>query len=328
MTGTIDLLSDKVNRILKNGSNFADIDKNDFRNFMGIAQSSLKAMVESFEDLSEDEMKAFGLEISEQARNRSAMNIQIYKQFEERLSSKPLRAEQTVPFSSILAAAKRYMVVLDELDKNIDKLFENKVISLYNIKISNIAIVGVIKNACDLSDFAWFLFTGICYDIGMGLERPPKYRFTYMNSVKERMRNIVDDIYNGIGDGAIFNEILKIRRENKDMLLVDDNNEISNGMISTANINQSFGKSVISGLMSLNIFRWLGETWNTYRDSYYRSLEEKRDWMQTHIQLLRLKIQGLDKSDREFQKLQKIINNYDNMVAAADEKIKKYREED
>jgi len=327
MAGAIDLLSDKVNRILKDGSDLADISKDDFRNFMGIAQSSLKAMIDSFEGLEDAELKALGLEISSQTKNRSAMNVQIYKQFEEHLSSRPLRDEQTIPFSSILNTAKKYAIVLDELDKNIDKLFEHKVISLYNVKISNIAVIGVLKNACDLSDFAWYLFNGLCYDIGMGLERPAKYRFTYMNSVKERMRDIVNDAYNGIGDGAIFNEIMKIRRENKDMLIVNDNNEINSGMISTTDLTRSFGKSVVTGLMNLNIFRWLGEAWNNYRDGYYRSLEEKRDWMQTHIQMLRLKIQGLNESDREYQKLQKIINNYDDMVASADEKIKKYREE-
>ena len=328
MANAIDLLSEKVNKILGRADNTADISKEDFRNYMGVAQSNLKAMIESFDELKPEEATALGESILGRIRDRAAMNIQIYSMYTNRLSGQAQREERKAPFASLVHAAKSYSTVLDELDKSIDKLFENKVISIYNTKLSHIAIMGVIKNACDLCDFSWFLFNGICFDIGMGIEKPAKYRFSYMNTVKEKMAGLVNDIYAGVGDGAIFNEILKLRRENKDMLVVNDNNEINSGMISSAGLNRGLGGSITAGLMSLNIFRWIGEAWNNYRDSHYRALEEKRDWMQTHVQMLRLKLQGMDTNDREYQKLQKIINNYDNMVAAADEKIKKYREED
>ena len=328
MASTIDLLSEKVNRVLGKADNTSDISKEDFRNYMGVAQSNLKAMIESFDGLQPEESTALGESILERIRDRAAMNVQIYGMYSSRLRGLAQKEERNAPFSSLLHAAKGYSTVLDELDKSIDKLFENKVISLYNTKLSHIAVMGVIKNACDLCDFSWFLFNGICYDIGMGIERPAKYRFSYMNTVKEKMAALVSDIYAGVGDGAIFNEIIKLRRENKDMLVVNDNNEINTGMISSASLGKGLGGSITAGLMSLNVFRWIGEAWNNFRDSHYRALEEKRDWMQTHVQMLRLKLQGMSPDDREYQKLQKIINNYDNMVAAADEKIKKYREED
>ena len=328
MASAIDLLGEKVNKVLKNGADTKDISKEDFRNFMGITLSSLKAMLESFGELQQSESEALGLSMLERQKDRAAMNVQIYYLYLSRLSGQAQRDERKTPFSSLITAAKNYQTVLDEIDKNIYKMFENKVISLYNTKLSHVAIVGVIKNACDLCDFSWYLFNGICYDIGMGIEKPAKYRFSYMNTMKEKMSALVSDMYAGVGDGAIFNEVLRLRRENKDMLLVNDQNEVNSGMISTANLTKGLCGSITAGLMNLNIFRWIGEAWNSYRDSYYRGLEEKRDWMQTHVQMLRLKLQGMDQNDREYQKLQKIINNYDDMVAAADEKIKKYREED
>lgn len=328
MASVIDLLGEKVNKILGKADNTADFSKEDFRNYMGVAQSNLKAMIESFEELKPDEASILGNAILERIKDRGAMNIQIYSMYLSRLSGQAQREERKVAFSSLLHAAKSYLLVLDEIDRNIDKLFENKVISLYNTKLSHIAIFGVIRNACDLCDFSWFLFNGICYDIGMGIERPAKYRFSYMNSVKEKMSGLVSDIYAGVGDGAIYNEIMKIRRENKDMLIVNDNNEVNDSMISSAGLNKGISGSITAGFMSINVFRWIGEAWNNFRDSHYRALEEKRDWMQTHVQMLRLKLQGMNENDREYQKLQKIINNYDNMVAAADEKIKKYREEE
>ena len=328
MASMIDLLGEKVNKILGKADNTADISKEDFRNYMGVAQSNLKAMIESFEELRQEEANALSESILGRIKDRGAMNIQIYSMYLNRLSGQAQREERKVAFSSLLHAAKSYSFVLDEIDRNIDKLFENKVISLYNTKLSHIAIFGVIKNACELCDFSWFLFNGICYDIGMGIEKPAKYRFSFMNSVKEKMAGLVSDIYAGVGDGAIYNEIMKIRRENKDMLIVNDNNEINGSMISSAGLNKGIAGSITAGFMNINVFRWIGEAWNNFRDSHYRALEEKRDWMQTHVQMLRLKLQGMDSNDREYQKLQKIINNYDNMVAAADEKIKKYREED
>lgn len=328
MASVIDLLGEKVNKILGKADNTADFSKEDFRNYMGVAQSNLKAMVESFEELRPEEANALGETILGRIKDRGAMNIQIYSMYINRLSGQAQREERKVAFSSLLHAAKSYLFVLDEIDKNINKLFENKVISLYNTKLSHIAIFGVIRNACDLCDFSWFLFNGICYDIGMGIEKPAKYRFSYMNTVKEKMAGLVSDIYAGVGDGAIYNEIMRIRRENKDMLIVNDNNEVNDSMISSAGLNKGISGSITAGFMDINVFRWIGEAWNNFRDNHYRALEEKRDWMQTHVQMLRLKLQGLDTNDREYQKLQKIINNYDNMVAAADEKIKKYREDD
>lgn len=327
MPSTTDLLGEKVNRVLKNGSEVQDISKEDFRNFMGVTQTALKNMIESFEELKQDECKALGMAMMDKYKERSAMNVQIYQLYISRLNSQANKEERAVPFSSLLKAAQGYKLVIDDLDKSIDKLFENKVISLYNTKLSHVAVIGVIRNASDLCDFAWFLFNGVCFDIGMGIEKPAKYRFSYMNTVKERMSGLVNDIYAGIGDGAIFNEILKLRKDNKDLLLVNEEEKASSGMLATAQLNRGLTGSITAGLMNLNVFRWIGEAWNSYRDSHYRGLEEKRDWMQTHVQLLRLKLQGMDENDREYQKLQKIINNYDNMVAAADEKIKKYREE-
>lgn len=328
MASMIDLLGEKVNKILRKADDTSDFSKEDFRNYLGVAQSNLKAMLESFDELRQEELSALGGIIMERFKDRGAMNIQIYSMYLNRLSGQAQREERQVAFSSLTHAAKSYMLVLDEIDKNVDKLFENKVISLYNTKLSHIAIFGVIRNACDLCDFSWFLFNGVCYDIGMGIERPAKYRFSYMNTIKEKMAGLVSDIYAGVGDGAIYNEIMKIRRENKDMLIVNDNNEVNDSVISSAGLNKSICGSITAGFMNINIFRWIGEAWVNYRDSHYRALEEKRSWMETHVQMLRLKLQGMDPKDREYQKLQKIINNYDNMVAAADEKIKKYREEE
>ena len=327
MPSATDLLGEKVNRVLKKSSEISDISKEDFRNFMGITQSTLKSMIESFSELRPEESKSLSVAMMDKYKERSAMNVQIYQMYTNRLSGQASRDERNSAFSSLLKTAQNYRAVIDDLDKSIDKLFENKVISLYNTKLSHVAVIGVIQNASNLCDFAWFLFNGVCYDIGMGIDKPAKYRFSYMNTIKERMSGLVNDMYAGVGDGAIFNEIMKLRKDNKDMLLVNDQEEANSGMISTAQLNRGLTGSITAGLMNLNVFRWIGEAWNNYRDSHYRGMEEKRDWMQTHVQLLRLKLQGMDPNDREYQKLQKICENYDNMVAEADEKIKKYREE-
>ena len=145
MASTIDLLGEKVNKVLKNGADTKDISKEDFRNFMGITLSSLKALLESFGDLQQSECEALGLSMLEKQRDRAAMNVQIYFLYQSRLSGQAQRDERKSPFSSLITAAKNYQTVLDEIDKNIDKMFENKVISLYNTKLSHIAIVGVIK---------------------------------------------------------------------------------------------------------------------------------------------------------------------------------------
>ena len=148
MASMIDLLGEKVNKILGKADNTADISKEDFRNYMGVAQSNLKAMIESFEELRQEEANALSESILGRIKDRGAMNIQIYSMYLNRLSGQAQREERKVAFSSLLHAAKSYSFVLDEIDRNIDKLFENKVISLYNTKLSHIAIFGVIKNAC------------------------------------------------------------------------------------------------------------------------------------------------------------------------------------
>lgn len=328
MSTVVELLSEKANRILKRGNDISDFSKEDFLNFMGVTQSSLKAVVESFEEIQSAEMKSLGVYVQERINDRAAMNIQIYRQFLGRIGNEAQKDERNGVFSSILNAIKKYQLVLNEIEKNINSLFENKVISLYNTKLSHVAIIGVIKNAGTLCDFAWFLFNGVCFDIGLGIERPARYRFSFLNTYKDQMGACVNDLYAGVGDGAIFNEIVQLRRNNKDILLVNEEEKVNDSMISTAGLNQSLSSSIIAGLMDLNIFRWIGEAWNLYRDSHYRGLEEKKDWMKTHVQLLRFKLQGMSEDDREYQKYQKIINNYDNMVAAADEKIKQYRKED
>lgn len=327
MPSTVELLSEKVGKIVKDGDNLSDISKEDFRNYIGITLSGLKGINESFDELDDDDAKGLRILIQDNSRNRNAMNLMIYTTFSNRLCESAKKDERTRAFSSLKQTAIGYTHILNEIDRNIDTLFENKTISIYNTKLSHVAILGVIKNASDLYDFSWFLFNGVCYDIGMGIEKPARYRFVFMNSVKEKIADIVNGIYTRVGDGAIFNEVMKLRKENKDTLLINDENKPNETVVASVALNRDIGKSIQAGFMSLNIFRWIGEAWNTFRDNHFRSIEDKRDWMQTHVQLLRLKLQGLDENDREYQRLKKIIGNYDNMVSAADEKIKNYREE-
>ena len=91
MPTATDLLSEKVNRILKKGSDISDMSKEDFRNYIGITHSELKAFIEGFSELKPEENKALGMAMMDEYKNRSAMNIQIYQLYTSRLNGQAQR---------------------------------------------------------------------------------------------------------------------------------------------------------------------------------------------------------------------------------------------
>ena len=81
---------------------------------------------------------------------------------------------------------------------------------------------------------------------------------------------------------------------------------------------------ITSGVGGLNIFRWLGEAWNNLKHATYQRQCNTKEWMETHVQLLKQELSGKDPNDPEYIRLAKIVKNYDDLINDADKKINDY----
>ena len=258
-------------------------------------------------------------------RNNIACNV--YMEVAKKIGKADIR----VAFDSIDFVALNYIKIIDALDRMITTFFKDKAITVFNTKLSHVAIFGLINEAELFINYATYLFDGVNYELCQHngvreLPPPKKYRQekltknldTFVEICKTRLATT---------STAIASEIEKIR-QNLDVNLIGDDNTINTGFINFGKISPMIRNILGFGAKKFFIFRWLGEYWEVIKYSRYQKAKKEKEWLEAHVALLKLDLQGADPNSEEYRKLVKVIESYNEMIAELDQKIDAYMNED
>ena len=119
--------------------------------------------------------------------------------------------------------------------------------------------------------------------------------------------------------------ILKYRNGGSDITVVNSENKSS---VQFTKITTEVTESDIqSGAKGFKIFRWIGNLFVDRADKKNRKRVAEREQLQARARLLQLELDGLDPESPEYQRLVKIIANYQKLIDRLNQEIAKYEED-
>lgn len=241
--------------------------------------------------------------------------------------SKLLRV-QRVNFDPFVMVAQNLKTVLQMIERNVNVLFNEKFTTIYNAKVSQLAVFRIVEQAQIFSNYAVYLFDGVLYEIVVNedvheLNQPKPYRYEFINKYKLGIVELMKIGSVPSGANLLITEIDTLRKS-MDTTLLDDHDQVNKAIKTVKN---KFGLLEGGATILASIFRYFGEWGVLMRNLKYQKMIQEREWLQNHTDLLKLQLNGVDPNSDEYRKAVKIINTYNDMIRDLDLKISSYMED-
>ena len=257
----------------------------------------------------------------------------IVKDYIKKLKGKAAVAESKGFLMSLLQANMIQLEILNEADKKFNTLIQDDSIALYNTRISNYLFLYYLQQAEVLSNFTIYLTTFIVQAVRQNENNIPKYRVVFMLDHVNAISSLVTDMLNGTKKYNIVDGIKTLRDRFADIELnsetsirhfLDDSTNIVGDLTDLAdNILSTIGA----------VFTWVPKliydpliAFDDYKRHKYEKTQEEKAWMEQHVAMLKMEMNGVDPTSPEYIKTAKIIEAYDAKITDYDREINEFEE--
>lgn len=289
-----------------------------------------KANAETLAVMSAQEMNSWMLKVTQALNDTPGKSRDVYDRYIKGLSSSASALERKCFLSSLKVINADIIPVLNEILKNIDSFMENDKVELYETKMSQLAILGICRDSTRIATFTQYLYTYLIRVTSDTYDDIPRYREEYMLDNVDRVSKIVSNFCDHKGYYNFNKDMTKIRRQNADLILG------ANGKFS---FNQYLGSvrnfytadildSIMSALSCLNLYDHVMNFIDDYKLERNNRNKETKEWLETHVAVLRMELAEKDKSSKEYVKLENIIKAYDAKITEYDEAIQAFENGD
>ena len=249
-------------------------------------------------------------------------SIKIYNQINGQLLTAAKKSMESKFLGAFQDTLSGLYLVLNQCIDNIDTLFADKNITIYNTKISHVAIFGMMQSARVFGQFVTDYIALFMSDRSDALFKPAKYT---LESLKSHVPEVTDTINRTIGgqlDKSFVQAIKKYHASGSDIGVV---NSESKSTVQFARLNNDVTDGDIkAGAKGLAIFKFIGDWFVSLADAKRRKLIAERDQLDARAQLLQLELNGVTTDSPEYKKYATIIKNYQALIDRLNAKIAKY----
>lgn len=245
----------------------------------------------------------------------------IYLNFVKQLRGKAASEERTRALGALQKANAAYAKVLQEISNNIDKLMEEESVDVFHIRVTHVAALGIIRQSdmvCNYSVYLYTLMTRAAAHEAAGI---PKYRSVYLREKLETVTSCVSDILDKKGIYTFLNDVKTLRSRSADVVLgASGSFDFRPGNLASFYM-PNFLDTLASALSCLNIFRAAMDAWDDYQLAKYERNKEMKEWLESHVALLRMDLADMDQTSPEYIQMTNIIQAYDDKIADYDRDI-------
>lgn len=252
----------------------------------------------------------------------------VVKNYLKQLKGKAAVAESKGFLLSLLQADMLQLELLNEASNKFNTLIQDDSITLYNTRVSIYLFIYYLQQAELLSNFTNYLVTFIVQAIRHHENDIPKYRIIYLTDHVEAVAGIVSDILSNSNKYSIVESIKTLRNRFEDIEL----NSETNMRHFNADAFMSMGALVFDGIKAL--FKWVPKliydpliAFDDYKRHKYEKQKEEKAWLEQHVAMLKMELDGVDKTSPEYIKTSKIIEAYDSKISDYDKKINEFEEQ-
>lgn len=263
-----------------------------------------KALVDRIFDLSSDKTNVGCVEYVAMAKALAGNDLRVY-------------------FSTFEKSANNFSDIVAKVQQNFGKIFDNNEVRIHNINLGQFAVFGMIEQAVIFSNFISYLVDMISNDVTAHdstreLANVPQYKVVYIQKHKTLVYELALNLKTGYT--SYLNDIAKVTKSSSNVKLVNASGEVNIGMIDPdEHMDNYFLRRA-----SFNPFLFLGETWVILKNLKFQSNVREKEYLESHIALLKLELDNVDPDSPEYQHHVKVIDAYNEMLTRLDEKISKY----
>lgn len=287
-----------------------------------------QAIVTALKTLSDRDMTNWmNTKVRPQLQKSNSKSKNVYDDYRKLLNGKAATMESKCPFASLAEANAIYVKILQELYKNIDTLFVTENVTIYDCRISQLAVLGILRQSDTVLTYTCYLFSFMTRVATGDISNIPRNRDIFLVDNTEMVANAVNNVLNKMANYSFLTEIDQLRRRQSDLVLGASKDFNFLPYVSRHNFSFSFLDNLFTALSNLNFFSAAMDAWDDYRIAKYERNKEIREWLSTHVALLKMDLANTDPNSPEYVRLQSIINAYDDKIAEYDKIIDDFEKE-
>lgn len=329
MAEIFSVIADKLTSYVKDKTKMRSLRKSDLQ---GLLRTNITAHTSIYNALSsvmtDRELRNWMADLKPLLKKHGQKVDRVYDTYCSQLSGSASRKERDVPMSSIRDANKTYANLLEEISKKIDTVLEEDKVTIYNARLSQLAVLGLIRQSDKVASFSSFLYAYLVRLSSHSVASIPKYREVYLIDNLTTVTRAISDMMDKKGSYYFLRSVSDLRRQQQDLVVGATGKFDFFNFSSTRGFSISILDNIMSALSCLNIFGAAMDAWDDYQQDKYEKNKEIKEWLENHNALLRMDLDSMDKSDPKYQKTVEIIKAYDDKIAEYDQKIIEFEQED
>lgn len=309
-------------RLIKSDLKLESVKRESFYEFLDLLKSENQVLQASINGWNAKERAVLTKRIEVLMTNKANKSAAIYKQFRGKLVKKASALETKEAFGAILNVSSKFDTILADIEDGVEKLFVDKNLTIGNTRVSHLIVFGVIKDCHEFIKFSRAIFGTLTTELSGELGATAGFR---MNTIIDHQGvvNTINRVCKEEGAYSFLHAIDKLNQNGSNLLLYSGNKLSFTDFLIPKAFTKTAANLTLSGLIGINIFRFLGEGWNTYQAKRQKLKELDKDWMESRVALLKLDLVGVDHNDPRYLELIKIIDNYEGMINKLNQDIAK-----
>ena len=304
------------------------VNKEDLRENITMLLSQLDDVSNIFAAMPPGDRRLMAKKIVDSTRIKNNVACDLYCKIARTLK----RDDLSSAFSSYIALCLTYKKIMEQFNRSFDKWFDNPKLTIYSTKMSQIVIFGMLDEVKMFCKYTTSLFTFVTYEITQHnniseLQEPKKYRKMY---IIDKANDFTTNCIRRLADNPfVFADDMEKASQDIDINITTETGETNMGFVNPSVIPASLRHSIGIGSKSfiINIFRWIGEQWIMHKHVKYLKQKKEKEWMEAHVALLQMDLQGKDPNSEEYRKIVAVVDAYNEQIAELDQKIAEYEQE-
>lgn len=295
------------------------VNKNHLLEDIGYTKKKLEIFSKCMESMPMTYRKTLADKIFDLSASKTMVGCIEYVNMARTLSKNDL----SIYFASFESCANSFIKIVDAVLKDFDKVFDNKEVRIEDVNLGQLAIFGMMEQANIFARFCSYLLDMVSNDVltyneQRQLSNVAQYKVVFVNNNRDLVYELTTNLLRGYTN--YLNDINKVVKSSSNVKLLNNAGEPNVGMIDPdEHMNNIFLRRA-----TFNPFFIIGETWAVLRHWMHQRTIKEREYLDSHIALLKLQLDGKDPDSQEYQHHVKVINSYNEMLTRLDEKISKY----
>lgn len=327
MSTVLKSLATNLLNMAKDAVKIRAIDKEDLRNLLKSNSQRHSAIVKLFRSFSSKELQEMFSRYSIMMKNnKKLISADVYNVYFKNLSGKAKSDESRFFLNAIMEANAEYSDILLKIEKDLDKLIEQKELTLVNVRMTSISVLGIIRQSNVVLNWTMFMWSQFIKTVSGGnVNEIPLYRCKYLMDKAILVADTVSYIRDRKGPYMFLEEAKQLKQKNADLILNATSSSVNFlSMLNPSNYTKGFLDNLSTLLSVLNIFRWSQEMYDDWKHKNYLADKEMLSWMEQHSSMLRYELDGMNKDDPKYRMMLQVIDAYDSRISDYHRKIEEY----